>query len=117
MKPTPHFVVGNLALKCFFFLHLGANNTTKQGITGQYIQSLQTVVDKERDSGASFLGRDTGALQAGPGSLLLPAAENSSATQQHTTQHGEPLCLCPRTPRRGTAPCLRRFEIHYMLAI
>ncbi|EYC05715.1 hypothetical protein Y032_0080g1328 [Ancylostoma ceylanicum] len=47
---------------------------------------LQTALDKGRDRGAVFFGRDTEALHAGSGCLLLPAAENSSATPQQTTR-------------------------------
>ncbi|EYB81286.1 hypothetical protein Y032_0387g455 [Ancylostoma ceylanicum] len=47
---------------------------------------LQTVVDKGRDHGVAFLGRDTGALHACSGCLLLPAALKPSATPQQTTR-------------------------------
>ncbi|EYC27910.1 hypothetical protein Y032_0008g249 [Ancylostoma ceylanicum] len=49
---------------------------------------LQTAVDKQRDRGTAFLGRDNHGDQA------------------------EPLCLCPRTPRPGPDPCLRPFGVH-----
>ncbi|EYC00145.1 hypothetical protein Y032_0117g635 [Ancylostoma ceylanicum] len=39
---------------------------------------LQTTVDKRRDRGEAFLGRDTGALHARSGCLLLLAADNQS---------------------------------------
>ncbi|EYB85103.1 hypothetical protein Y032_0304g1915 [Ancylostoma ceylanicum] len=51
-------------------------------------------VDKGRNRGAAFLGRDTGALQAGSGCLLLPAAENSSTTPQQTIRVSiQSLCV------------------------
>ncbi|EYC27841.1 hypothetical protein Y032_0008g211 [Ancylostoma ceylanicum] len=63
------------------FLSVHSNQILNHAVFYSFIYNeLQTVVDKVRDRGAMFPGRDAGALHAGSGCLLLPAAENSSAT-------------------------------------
>ncbi|EYC14119.1 hypothetical protein Y032_0041g351 [Ancylostoma ceylanicum] len=75
---------------------------------------LQTAADNRRERGAAFLSRCTEATHAGSACLLrhgiralllLSEADNQS-------QHAKPLCLCSRTPRRGSALCLRPFVAH-----
>ncbi|EYC28001.1 hypothetical protein Y032_0008g282 [Ancylostoma ceylanicum] len=66
---------------------------------------IQTAVDKRCDRGAAFLGRDTRALHVDSGCLLLPAAENLSATQQQTTRASMQLpCVSARERRARSRP-------------
>ncbi|EYB95265.1 hypothetical protein Y032_0162g3436 [Ancylostoma ceylanicum] len=70
-------------------------------------------VDKGQDRGAGFLGRETGALHAGSGCVSASSRElECRAAADNQNKHVKAFGLCPRTPRRGPAACLRPFGAH-----